>query len=98
MSFKKTFLKFEVPDQLAECNIVVLLVPRASFLVVAVDLQLCGEKRPVFIAVSYIVLFMKRTKVSLEAPLYGLTVVKNNAVSDDQDILISNYSIDVYWT
>ena len=54
-----------------------------------------GEKRPVLIPSSCIVFFIHRAIVSLEAPLNGLTVVKNNAVSDDRDSLISKYCINV---
>ena len=81
----------KVEDQLADYNTVVMLVPLASALLV----QLWGEKRLVLIPASCIVFFIQRAIVSLEAPLYGLTVVKNNAVSDDRDSLISKYCINV---
>ena len=85
----------EVLDQPGDCNIVVMLVPLALTLLVAADLQLWGEKRAVLIPVSCIVFFIQQAIVSLEAPLYGLTVVKNNAVSDHRDSLISKYCINV---
>ena len=95
MSFKKFFLKIEVLDQLVDCNIVVMLVPLALALLVAADLQLWGEKRPVLIPASCTVFFIHRAIVSLEAPLYCLTVVKNNAVLDSHDSFISKYCINV---
>ena len=54
-----------------------------------------GEKIPVLIPASCTVLFVQQTIVSLEAHLYGLTVVKNYAVSDDRDSLLSKYRINV---
>ena len=86
-------MKVEVLDQLADCNIVVMLVPLASNLLVAADLQLWGEKRPVLIPAPCIVFFIQQE--SLETPLHGPTVVKNNAVSDDRDSLIFKYCINV---
>ena len=62
-----------------------MLVPLALALLVAADLQLWGEKRAVLILASCIVFFIQQAIVSLEAPMYGLTVVKSNAVSDDHD-------------
>ena len=52
-----------------------------------------GEKRPVLIPATCIVFFIQRAIGSMEAPLYGLTVVKNNAVSNDFNSLISKYYI-----
>ena len=72
-----------------------MLVPLASALLVAADLQLWGEKIPGLIPASCIVFFIQRATVSLDASLCGLTVVKNNAVSDDHDSLISKYCINV---
>ena len=88
-------MKVELLDQLADCNSVVMLVPLASTLLVAANLQLWGEKRPVLVSVSCIVFFIQRAIVSLEAPLYGMTVIKNNAVSYDRDSLISKYCTNV---
>ena len=72
-----------------------MLVPLASALLVAANLKLWGENRPVLIPASCIVFVNQQAIVSLEAPLYGLTVVKNNAVSDDRDSLISKSCINV---
>ena len=44
---------------------------------------------------SCIVFFIQRPIVSLEAALYGLSIVENNALSDDRDILIPKYCINV---
>ena len=63
-------------DQLADCNIAVMLVPLALALLVAADLQLWGNKRPVLFPASCIALFIQRATVSLEAPLCGLIVAK----------------------
>ena len=43
----------------------------------------------------YLNRYLNVHKVSLEAPLYSLTVVKNNAISDDRDSLIFRYCINV---
>ena len=72
-----------------------MLVPLTSPLLVPADLQLWGEKRPVLIPPSCIVFFIQRAIVSLEAHLCGLILVKNNAVSDNRDSLISKYCINV---
>ena len=72
-----------------------MLVPLALALLVVADLQLRGEKRPVLIPASCIVFFIQRAILSLEAPLYGLNVVKNNAVLDGRESLISKYYINV---
>ena len=72
-----------------------MLVALALVLLMAANLQLWGEKRPVLIPASCFVFFIQRAIVSLEAPLYGLNVVKNNAVSDDRDSLVSKYCINV---
>ena len=88
-------MKVEVLDQLADCNIVVRHLLLASALLVAADLQLCGEKRPALIPASSIAFVIQQAIVSLGDPLYGLTVVKNNAASDDRDSLISKYCINV---
>ena len=88
-------MKVEVLDRLSDCNIFVMLVPLASALQVGADLQLWDEERPALIPGSCVVFFVQRAIVSLEAPLYGLTVVKNNTVSDNRNISTSKYCFDV---
>ena len=44
---------------------------------------------------SCIVFFIQRPIVSLEAALYGLSIVKNKTVLDDRDSLIPKYCMNV---
>ena len=64
-----------------------------TWLVAASVKKLWDEKRAVLVPASCILFLIQRTMVSLETLLYGMTVVKNNAVSDDHDILTSKYCI-----
>ena len=72
-----------------------MLASLASALLVAASLQLRVEKKKVLIPASCIVFVIQRPIVSLEAALYGLSIVENNAVSDDRDSLIPKYCINV---
>ena len=73
-----------------------MLASLASALLVAASLQLRVEKKKiVLIPASCIVFVIQRPIVSLEAALYGLSTVENNAVSDDRDSLIPKYCINV---
>ena len=58
-----------------DSSIVFMLIPPKLVLLVAVNLQLRGKKRPVIIPASRIVCFIQRAMVSLETPLYGFAVV-----------------------
>ena len=58
-----------------DSSIVFMLILPKLVLLVAVNLQLRGKKRPVIIPTSRIVCFIQRAMVSLETPLYGFAVV-----------------------